>query len=71
MGSYTTYNASLNYRATEDLTLSVMVNNLLNKMPDDQAVNFPGTSGTPWNNYYYDILGRSIYLEAKLKFGGK
>ena len=48
-----------------------MVNNLLNKMPDDQAVNFPGTSGTPWNNYYYDILGRSIYLEAKLKFGGK
>lgn len=70
-GSYTTYNASLNYRATEDLTLSVMVNNLLNKMPDDQAVNFPGTSGTPWNNYYYDILGRSIYLEAKLKFGGK
>ena len=68
-GPYITYNASVNWRANDDLTFSAMVNNLTNKMPDHQAANFPGTTGTPWNNYYYDILGRAVYLEAKLAFG--
>lgn len=66
---YITYNASVNWRATEDLTLSMMVNNVFNKMPDDQAENHPGTTGTPWNNYYFDLLGRAVYLEAKYAFG--
>ena len=66
---YITYNASVNWRATDDLTFSAMVNNLTNKMPDNQAQNHPGTSTTPWNNYYYDILGRAVYLEVKYAFG--
>ena len=66
---YITYNASVNWRASDDLTFSAMVNNVTNKMPDNQAQNHPGTSGTPWNNYYYDILGRAFYLEAKYLFG--
>jgi len=70
-GPYVTYNASVNWRATDDLTFSLMVNNLTNKMPDHQAENYPGTSSTPWNNYYYDILGRAVYLEAKYTFGAK
>ena len=68
---YTTYNASVNWRASDDLTFSVMANNVLNKMPDNQAANFAGTSGTPWNNYYYDIYGRSVYMEIKYRFGGQ
>ena len=68
-GPYVTYNASVNWRATDDLAFSLMVNNLTNKMPDHQASNYPGTSSTPWNNYYYDILGRAVYLEAKYSFG--
>ncbi len=36
-GSYTTYNLSVNYRAQDDLTLSLMVNNVFNKMPEQQA----------------------------------
>lgn len=66
---YITYNASVNWRATDDLTFSVMVNNLTNKTPKEHAQNFPGTTSTPWNNYYYDILGRAIYLEARYNFG--
>lgn len=65
---YTTYNMSVNYRALENLTLSVMVNNMFNKLPDDQASNYPGTSGAPYNNYLYSPFGRAIYLEARYTF---
>jgi iron complex outermembrane receptor protein len=70
-GSYTTYNLSVNYRAAENMTFSVMVNNVFNKMPDNQASNFPGTSGTPYNNYFYNIYGRAVYVQAKYEFGAK
>ena len=66
--AYTTYNLSVNYRATDELTLSVMANNLFDETPEDQASNFPGTSDTPYNNYYYNPYGRAIYLEAKYSF---
>ena len=68
-GAYTTFNASVNYRATDALQLSLMVNNLANKMPDNQASNYPGTSSTPYNNYFYNPYGRAIYVEAKYQFG--
>ncbi|MET0130454.1 MAG: TonB-dependent receptor, partial [Stenotrophomonas chelatiphaga] len=70
-GSYTTYNLSVNYRAAENMTFSVMVNNVFNKMPDNQASNYPGTSGTPYNNYFYNIYGRAVYVQAKYEFGAK
>lgn len=68
-GSYTTYNLSVNYRALENLTLSLMVNNVFNKMPDNQRYSFAGTSGQPYNNYLYNAYGRAIYMQAKYEFG--
>ncbi|GAB3054922.1 TonB-dependent receptor domain-containing protein [Stenotrophomonas tumulicola] len=70
-GSYTTYNLSVNYRAMENLTLSLMVNNVFNKMPDNQRYSFAGTSGQPYNNYLYNAYGRAIYVQAKYEFGAK
>ncbi len=68
-GSYTTYNLSVNYRAMNDLTLSLMVYNVSNKMPDNQRYSFSGTSGQPYNNYLYNAYGRAIYVQAKYEFG--
>jgi outer membrane receptor protein involved in Fe transport len=68
-GSYTTYNLSVNYRALENLTLSLMVNNVFNKMPDNQRYSYAGTSGQPYNNYLYNAYGRAIYMQAKYEFG--
>ncbi|MEF3082962.1 TonB-dependent receptor [Luteimonas sp. SMYT11W] len=68
-GGYTTYNLSVNWRALDNLTFAVLVNNVFDKSPDFQAQNYPGTSTTPYNNYLYNPYGRSIYLEAKYRFG--
>jgi hypothetical protein len=48
-----------------------MVNNVFNKMPDNQRFSFAGTSGQPYNNYLYNAYGRAIYVQAKYEFGGK
>jgi len=66
---YTTYNLSVAFDATDFLQLSLMVNNVLNEMPDHQAANYPGTSSTPYNNYLYNPYGRSVYLEMRYNFG--
>ncbi|MFC3129017.1 TonB-dependent receptor plug domain-containing protein [Coralloluteibacterium stylophorae] len=65
---YITYNASVNWRATDDIQFSLLVNNVLNKMPDDQASNYPGTSSTPYNNYLYNVYGRSLMAEMRFQF---
>ena len=66
---YSTYNLTFNYDATDDIRLSLLVNNVLDKTPEDQASNFPGTEDTPYNNYLYNVYGRSIYLEMRYNFG--
>ncbi len=66
---YTTYNLSLNYAVNDNIRLSLLVNNLLDKTPDHQAQNYPGTAGTPFNNYLYNTYGRSMYLEMRYDFG--
>ncbi|WP_312239344.1 TonB-dependent receptor [Stenotrophomonas sp.] len=68
-GSYTTYNLSVNYQALDDLTLSVMVNNVFNKMPDGQAHSYAGNVGAPYNSSIYNPYGRAVYLQAKYDFG--
>lgn len=68
---YITYNLGIDYRAMDNLTVSFQVNNLLNKMPDDQASNYPGTSTVPYNNSLYSAYGRSVYLQFKYDFGAK
>jgi len=70
-GSYTTYNLSVSYRAMENLTLSLMVNNVFDKSPDGQRYSFAGNTGTPYNNYMYSPYGRSIYAQVQYDFGKK
>ena len=70
LGSYTLYNASVNYDVTPDLTLSFLVNNLFDRMPDMDKT-YPGSSGAPYNTYNFDALGRAYYLEARWNFGKK
>ncbi|MNU06935.1 hypothetical protein D3C72_2523120 [compost metagenome] len=59
----------MNYRAQDDLTLSLMVNNVFNKMPEGQAYSYPGTTGTPYNSAFYSIYGRAVYAQMKYDFG--
>lgn len=64
------YNASVTYNPTKSWALSLMANNLFDTMPPlDRS--YPGTAGTPYNPYDYNVYGRSMYLEAKYKFGVK
>jgi hypothetical protein len=46
------------------------VNNVFNKMPPTDHT-YPGTTGTPYNIFNYNVYGRAIYLEANYKFGQK
>jgi hypothetical protein len=68
LGSYTTYNASLDFRPIEALTLSLMVNNLLDDTPPEDHT-FPGSSGAPYDSSQYTAYGRSMYVEARYEFG--
>ena len=72
VGSYTTYNASVNWQATSDLDLSFVVTNLANRMPDMDANNPAyGNTGAPYNENMFDVYGRGYYLEARWNFGKK
>lgn len=68
-GSYTTYNMSVNYRAMDNLQLSLLATNVFNKSPEFQASNYPGTSTSPYNSYFYNAYGRAIYAEVRYEFG--
>lgn len=66
---YITYNMSVNYAALDNLEFSLMVNNVLDKDPENQASNFPGTESEPFNSNMYSAYGRSFFVEARYKFG--
>jgi outer membrane receptor protein involved in Fe transport len=68
--AWTLYNASVTYNPIKSLGLSVLVNNVFNKMPPTDHT-YPGTTGTPYNIFNYNVYGRAIYLEANYKFGQK
>jgi outer membrane receptor protein involved in Fe transport len=68
LGHYTTYNASVNWNATPDLKLSLLVNNLTNKYPDMDNT-YTGLDGAPYDANEYNAYGRSVYLEARYSFG--
>jgi outer membrane receptor protein involved in Fe transport len=68
LGHYTTYNASVNWNATPDLKLSLLVNNLTNKYPDMDHT-YTGLDGAPYDANEYNAYGRSVYLEARYSFG--
>ena len=62
-----TFNASATYRPTRNLALSLLINNITNKMPpsDTGDVLYPY-----FNNDNYNIYGREFMLQADLRFGG-
>jgi len=68
LGSYTTFNASVNYDVTPDVQVSFLVNNLFNRYPD-MDLTYPGNTGAPYNSNNYDAYGRSYYVEARWNFG--
>ena len=69
LGSYTTFNGSVNWDVTEDFKLSFLVNNLFNKMPTMDRMNYPGSSGSPFNTGNFNPYGRAYYIEARWNFG--
>lgn len=69
IGSYTTLNGSVNFDVTDDIKVSLLINNLANRMPDMDVQSYPGTSGAPYNSSNFDVLGRAYYLEVKWSLG--
>lgn len=67
VGSYTTLNASVNYKATPDLGFSFLVTNLGNRMPDMDRT-YDGLTGAPYNSSNYDVYGRAFFVEVKYLF---
>lgn len=67
-GAYIFWNATVTYNPSDALALSVLVNNVFDKMPPMDHT-YPGTSGQPYNTLNYNVYGRAIYLEANYKFG--
>ena len=61
------YNASVTYNPWKNLGLSLMVNNVFNKMPPEDH-SYPGTIGSPYNDTNYNVFGRAYYVEANYKF---
>lgn len=62
------YNASVSYSPIPNLKLSAVIDNLLNTMPPRDN-SYPGTSSAPYNQYNYNVFGRTFFLEANYKFG--
>lgn len=65
--AWTLYNASVTYNPIKSFGLSLLVNNVFNKMPPLDRT-FPGTSGSPYNDQNYNVNGRAMYVEANYKF---
>ena len=68
LGPWTLYNASVTFNPTKALGLSLMVNNLFNKMPP-RDTSYSGLTAEPYNIFNYNVFGRAIYVEASYKFG--
>ncbi|HEY9132892.1 MAG TPA: TonB-dependent receptor [Dyella sp.] len=66
-GAWITYNASIAYKGFKNIELSFLVNNVFNKMPPHDNT-YLGTEVTPWNQFNYNIYGRTMYIEANYKF---
>ncbi|HMB42954.1 MAG TPA: TonB-dependent receptor, partial [Luteimonas sp.] len=69
VGSYTTYNATIQWNVTPDIQLSFITTNLFNRMPDMDTHSYSGFSGAPYNSDMFDVYGRAYYLEARWNFG--
>jgi iron complex outermembrane recepter protein len=68
LAPWITFNGSVSYRPTRALELSLLVNNIANKMPpaDPTYTTYPY-----YNVQNYNVYGREIMLQADLKLGGR
>lgn len=68
LSPWITFNASATYRPTRRLALSLLVNNIANKMPPSDAGNvlYPY-----FNNDNYNIYGREFMLQADWRLGSE
>ena len=62
-----TFNGSVSYQATRNIELSLLLNNIANKMP---PVDPTYTTYPYYNVENYNVYGREIMLQADLKLGG-
>ena len=68
--SFTLFNASASTEVIDGLELSVMVNNVFNKMPPTDKY-YPANSGAPYNGYNFSVYGREWLVELHYSFGKK
>lgn len=67
VGPWIRYNASMNWKVRDNVTLSLISNNILDKMPPRDK----SFSAFPYYDVFdYNIYGRSIMAEMQFKFGG-
>ena len=50
------------------MQVSFLVTNVFDKQPDMDR-SYPGTTGSPYNGFNFDVLGRAFYVEARWNFG--
>lgn len=70
LASYITQNLSVSYRLFDGMDLSLMVDNVFNRMPPYDS-SYPGTYPGPYNSNNYNVYGRAYYLELHYNFGAK
>jgi len=68
LGSWASNNVSVSYKLFEGMEVSVMANNVFNRMPP-YDFSYPGSSGAPYNAYNWSLNGRTYYLELRYAFG--
>ncbi len=68
IGATYRYNASVQYRYSDNLRFTLTVDNLLDKMPPKDPTY---TSYPYYDISWFDAVGRSYYLQVTYKFGGK
>jgi outer membrane receptor protein involved in Fe transport len=68
VGIWSTFNYSLTYTPVPNLDISLLINNLFNKMPPSD----PTYTAYPYYNpQNYNVYGREYMLQASFRFGGK
>jgi outer membrane receptor protein involved in Fe transport len=68
VGAWIVYNASVTYNPTKSLGLSLLVNNVFNKMPPPDH-SYDGFTTIPYDTTNYNAYGRAMFVEANYKFG--
>jgi outer membrane receptor for ferrienterochelin and colicin len=67
LSTWTLCNVSVRYQWMS-VQLSLAVDNIFDTMPPADH-SYPGYTNVPYNNFNYNVYGRSYFLEANYKFG--